>query len=122
MSVPESFPALQTGATIQYSSDRAVVFRTEVAQFVDGSEQRFPQFPSPILRWTIRLDLLTDGEAQMLLDFHARHRGRGATFSFIDPWTGKVHPSCSFEHDALHVEFAEESQSRMQLVIRSNRE
>lgn len=122
MSAPEKFPGLATGAVIQYSSDRTLVFRTEVARFVDGTEQRFAQFPSPVLRWVVRLDLLTDGETQALLDFHARQRGRAGTFSFTDPWTDAEYPSCSFENDEFDIETASESQSKAHFVIRSNRE
>jgi hypothetical protein len=122
VSAPEKFPVLQSGAVVQYSSERAVVFRTEISRFVDGSEQRFPQFPSPVLRWTVRLELLTGPEMQALLDFHARHRGRASTFSFTDPWTGTEYPACSFESDELEIENAFESQHRTQFIIRTNQE
>jgi Conserved hypothetical protein 2217 (DUF2460) len=122
MSAPEKFPNLATGAVIQYSSERAVVFRTEVARFIDGTEQRFAQFAAPVVRWAVRLDLLTDAEVQTLLDFHATHRGRGIAFSFTDPWTGIEYPSCSFESDQLEIETASESQSKTQFILRSNRE
>ena len=117
-----TFPKLQTGAVLQYSSDRAVIFRTEVTWFVDGSEQRYRQFPSLAVRWVVRLDLLTDAEVQAVLDFHAAHRGRQAAFAFTDPWTGDVYPTCCFEDDGLETEAKFESQNKTQFVIRSTRE
>ncbi|MGC2819953.1 MAG: hypothetical protein WA198_09735 [Candidatus Sulfotelmatobacter sp.] len=50
-----TFPTLKTGAMAQYGSSRARRFSTQVLRFVDGSEQRFPDFGTPLLQWVIRL-------------------------------------------------------------------
>ena len=122
MSAAATFPALQTGAVVQYPSTRMVRFRTEVSRFVDGSEQRYRQFAAGELRWAIRLDLLTDREVQAVVEFHVAHRGRAAVFSFTDPWSGIEYPTCCFDDDELQTEVGSESQNRAEFVIRSAQE
>jgi len=122
VSAGAAFPTLQTGAVVQYPSARMIRFRTEVSRFVDGSEQRYRQFAAGDLRWTVRLDLLTDREIQAVVDFHVAHRGRAAVFSFSDPWSGVEYPTCCFDNDELETEGGSESQNRTEFVIRSTQE
>src|SRR5438876_394103 len=89
------FPALKTGAVAQYPSDRARRFSTSVNTFVDGGEQRYPQFHQALRRWAIQLTLLDEAELSRLETFFIANR----SFTFTDPWDGTVYPSCSFEHD-----------------------
>ncbi len=114
------FPVLNTKAVAQYPSERHVTFRTVVNRFVDGSEHRYPQIGSPHLRWVVNLNLLTDDEAQRLMQFYLLQQGQQGTFSFQDPWTGTEYPHCSFENENVSAELRGEAQSRLQFVIRSN--
>jgi len=57
-----SFPPLKTGAIAQYPADRTPQFSTQAYRFLDGSEQRFPGFAGVLQQWTIKLDLLDEGE------------------------------------------------------------
>lgn len=114
-----SFPALKTGAVAQYGSDRETRFSTRVHEFIDGSEQRFPQFGAPLRRWVIRLDLLDEAELGRLQRFFEEQGGAAGSFEFTDPWTGLLHPDCSFEGDAL--EAALWGHGSAGVVVRENR-
>lgn len=116
-----SFPTLKTGAVAQYPADRATQFSTQTYRFVDGSEQRFPAYGAALRRWAIRLDLLDEAELSTLADFFASQEGRAGTFSFTDPWDGTTYPSCSFESDALALEFKGPQEGAVQIVVRENR-
>lgn len=116
-----SFPALKTGAVAQYGSDRTRQFSTEVLRFVDGSEQRFPGYGTPLLKWTIRLDLLDESELANLEQFFEDQGGRAGTFSFTDPWDGTVYPNCSFGADDLGLQFEDLARGKTQVVVKENR-
>ncbi|HLH41373.1 MAG TPA: DUF2460 domain-containing protein [Bryobacteraceae bacterium] len=116
-----SFPTLKTGAVAQYPSDRATQFSTQTYRFLDGSEQRFPAYGAPLHRWTIKLDLLDEAELKTLADFFASEEGRSGTFSFTDPWDGTTYPSCSFDSDALGMEFKGPQDGATQISIKENR-
>lgn len=116
-----SFPALKTGVVAQYGSDRSRRFATQVLRFVDGSEQRFPGFGTPLMQWVIRLDLLDEAELANLEQFFEDEGGRAGTFSFTDPWDGTVYASCSFGSDELALEFQEVARGKTQLTVKENR-
>ena len=116
-----SFPTLSTGAVAQYPADRTRQFSTQVCRFVDGSEQRFPNYGTPLLRWTIQLDLLTETELVNIETFFLSEQGRSGNFSFTDPWDGTVYPNCSFESDMLAAQFQDVGRGGTQLVVRENR-
>jgi phage-related protein len=115
-----SFPALKTGAVAQYGSDRSRKFSTQVLRFMDGSEQRFPGYGTPLLQWVIRLDLLDESELENLELFFENEGGRAGTFSFTDPWDGTVYPNCSFGSDDLALEFQEIARGTTQVVVKEN--
>jgi len=75
-------------------------------RFLDGSEQRFAHYGSPLRRWTIRMDLLDEGELAALEQFFVAQGGQYGTFSFTDPFDGTVCPSCSFDTDTGLFEYA----------------
>ncbi len=116
-----NFPLLKTGAVAQYPSDRTGSFSTQVYQFVDGSEQRFPAFGTALKKWVIRLDLLDEAELTALRDFFLTEEGRAGTFSFTDPWDGTVYSNCSFAGDWLAVEFEGPMKGVTQVVLKENR-
>ena len=115
-----NFPALKTGAYAQYPSDRARRFSTSVYRFLDGSEQRFAHYAGPLRRWTIRLDLLDEGEVATLEQFFISQSGREGTFSFTDPFTATVCPSCSFDSDTGSFGFMDVGRGAAVVVVREN--
>jgi hypothetical protein len=116
-----TFPALKTGAVAQYPSDRSRRFSTQVNRFLDGSEQRFRGFGTPLKRWRIRLELLDEAELASLEDFFEEQRGPAGTFVFTDPWDGTVHASCSFEGDTMTAEYRGPGDGVSSVVVRENR-
>lgn len=116
-----NFPALKTGAVAQYPSDQQHNFSTQVVRFLDGSEQRFPNYGATLHCWAIRLDLLDEGELTNLQQFFLSEGGRAGNFSFADPFDGTVYSNCSFDADQLTLEFNESSQGKTQVTIRENR-
>ena len=117
----DNFPVLKTGAIAQYGSDRSRRFSTSVYRFMDGSEQRFPGYPSSLRKWTIRLDLLDKSELDQFAEFFEAHAGRSGVFSFTDPWDGVIYPNCSFDSDILPVRLGGEGRGQMALIVKENR-
>jgi len=115
-----NFPALKTGAYAQYPSDRTQGFSTAAYRFLDGSEQRFAHYGSPLRRWTLRFDLLDEGELVAVEQFFVAQEGRSGTFSFTDPFDGTVCPNCSFDADTGSFAFAGAGRGAAILVIREN--
>jgi phage-related protein len=116
-----NFPALKTGVVAQYPSDRTKQFSTQVFRFLDGSEQRFRGFGTPLKRWLIRLELLDESELARVEDFFAEQGGRAGTFTFTDPWDGTVHENCSFESDTMTAGYQGKSDGAASLVVKENR-
>jgi hypothetical protein len=116
-----SFPALKTGAVAQYPSDREQQFSTQVFRFLDGSEQRFPGYGTPLHQWVIRLDLLDESELVNLEQFFESEGGRAGTFSFTDPWDATVYPDCSFDSDELALEYHGQGQGKTTVTVKENR-
>lgn len=114
------FPKLKTGAVIQYPTQRTQVSATKIFRFVDGGEQRFRDFTATTVRWTIRLDLLTETEAEALDQFFQSQQGRFGSFTFTDPWDGTTYPDCSFEGDSFTMTQAAEGRASVNLVVRRN--
>lgn len=112
------FPALKTGAVIQYPAEKTTTFSTQVLRFVDGSEQRFGDFGTSLHRWTILLDALDESELASLRNFFRSQRGVAGTFSFTDPWDGTAYDHCSLESDEMVEELVSEGKSRTKLVVR----
>lgn len=116
-----NFPALKTGVVAQYGSDRSRRFSTQVLRFLDGSEQRFPGYGTPLKQWVIRLDLLDESELANLEQFFEDEGGRAGTFSFTDPWDSTVYASCSFGGDDLAMQFRDAARGKTQVVVKENR-
>lgn len=116
-----NFPALKTGAVAQYGSDRSRQYSTRVLRFLDGSEQRFPAYGAPLMRWVIRLDLLDESELENLEQFFQDEGGRAGSFSFTDPWDGTVYASCSFDSDELTLQFQGIARGKTQIAVKENR-
>jgi phage-related protein len=116
-----TFPTLKTGATLQYPAQRATEFSTDVVQFVDGSEQRFRGYQTPLKRWTVRLDLLDETELHTLREFFRTQSGAAENFSFTDPWDGTVYPNCSLGGNDIGEELDDPQQGKTMLTVSENR-
>ena len=116
------FPLLKTGAVLQYPATRVIENSTCVLQFLDGTEQRFRDYQSPMRRWTVRLDLLDESEMAAMEEFFLSEQGASGSFSFTDPWDGSTHPNCSLEGDAIAIEFEDLMRGRTTLVVKENRD
>jgi phage-related protein len=116
-----SFPALKTGVVAQYPSDRTRRFSTRVLRFLDGGEQRFAGFSTPLKRWLIRLELLDESELAGIEDFFVEQGGQAGTFTFTDPWDGTVHTNCSFEGDTMTADYRGRGDGAASVVVKENR-
>jgi uncharacterized protein (TIGR02217 family) len=115
-----AFPELQSGAVAQYPLEHSSEYKTRVLSFVDGSEQRFRQRRAVQRRWLVRLTLLSEGEIATLLTFFTDRKGSYGTFSFRDPWDGRLYENCSFDQDVLGAVFESEGRCTGILTIREN--
>jgi len=114
------FPTLKTGAVLQYPAQKLNQFSTKVVQFMDGTEQRFRNYTSPLRRWVIQLDLLDETELHALREFFRTQAGAAETFAFTDPWDGTNYTACSIEQDVLSDSLEDELKGRTSLTIREN--
>lgn len=112
-----TFPQLKTGAVAQYPLQRTIRFSTGIAQFVDGTEQRYRQLRGGLKRWTIDLDLLDEDEMAAFLDFALDEEGAFGEFAFTDPIDGVVYPACRFENDALVRQFVDTGHGSTSVVV-----
>jgi hypothetical protein len=115
------FPRLKTQAVMQYPACRAVQFRNQTVRFLDGSEQCYRDFATPLRTWTVRLDLLDERELQHIDEFFQATQGQFGSFVFTDPWDGQEYPDCSLDQDELGLTFREELHGSTHLIVRENR-
>lgn len=114
------FPALKTGAAVQYPLRTAVSFSTRILRFLGGGEQRFRQRRTAGRRWLIKLEMLDEWEAARVLEFFEAQQGRAEEFAFTDPNDGKRYENCSFEQDECEAIVDGESRVSMTVVIKEN--
>jgi hypothetical protein len=115
------FPQLKTGAVAQYPAARETAYSTWVGRFVDGREQRFRQYPAPLKRWLLTLELLTEEEVERFRVFFREMQGESGEFRFRDPWDGVWYEHCSLEGGSLAALWREEGQAELRLVVRQKR-
>jgi len=115
-----NFPTLKTGATLQYPAQKATQYSTDVVRFIDGPEQRFRGYQSPLRRWVIRLDLLDQTELLVLREFFRTQSGAAGTFSFTDPWDGTVYANCSLADDQMAEQLKDEEKGQTTLTVCEN--
>ncbi len=113
-----NFPTLKTGASSQYPLTRVMKYRTHVARFVDGSEQRCPELRGPMHTWVIGLDMLNDVEMQTFVEFGESVRGAAGSFSFTDPLDGTVYSQCSLDRDMAEFTWDADDQGHVRLIVR----
>jgi len=116
-----TFPILKTGAVTQYPAKSRASFSSQVLQFVDGSEQRFPGYTQSLQVWTVQFNLLEEDELSRLADFFSDLAGAAGSFVFIDPATGTVYPDCSFEEDVFSMDVLAGARGKTTITIRENR-
>ena len=115
------FPKLSTNVVTQYPAKRHLTFVTQILQFLDGSEQRFRLWPSPLRLWSIRLDLLTEHELNTFRDFFRSRAGEAQSFRFVDPWDGVEYANCRLEGDYFEAVLRGEEQGAVSLLVRESR-
>jgi len=116
-----TFPVLRTGVIAQYPATRALLYRNQIVRFLDGNEQRYRDWPNPLHRWTIPLDLLDETELAAIEAFFLSNQGRFASFAFVDPWDGTSYPNCSIANDQLELRSMQELRCSVTLSITENR-
>ena len=116
-----SFPTLKTGAVLQYPAQKSFQFSTAIVRYIDGSEQRFPSYQTPIHRWVVRLDMLDESELHQVQEFFRTQGGASEAFAFTDPWDGTGYSSCRVEEDEMVSVLTDVSSGRTSLMIRENR-
>jgi len=119
--MPAVFPTLKTGAVAQYPATKTNEFASFTVRFLDGSDQRYRQFPAPLRSWTIKLDMLDETELNTLEQFFVAQGGRFGIFSFVDPWTQTTFTNCSLDQDTLQCAVQGELRGTAQLVVVENR-
>ncbi len=115
------FPQLKTGAVMQFPAERREWFATEVVRFVDGGEQRHREMGSRLRRWTVRLDLLDEGELATLEAFFESVEGSAGVFTFVDPRDGASYANCSLEDENLALGLRGPHQGSATLIVREDR-
>jgi hypothetical protein len=115
------FPTLKTGAVMQYPGKRTLQFSTDVVRFLDGTEQRYRDYPALLHRWTIQLDLLDESELAAYDQFFVSNQGSFGSFSFTDPWDGTVYASCSLATDTFGFKVTGEMRGATTVTVCENR-
>src|SRR5262249_30189851 len=112
-----TFPLLKTGAVAQYPITRELRLQNDSVRFVDGSIQRYRDAGTVRRRWTMRLDLLDEGEIAAVEEFFVAQQGAYTTFTFTDPWDGHDYANCRLTSDAAQTVAAGEMQSSTTLTV-----
>lgn len=115
------FPRLKTGAAVQYPAKRTQRYSTHVLRFLDGGEQRYREYPAPLVRWEIALEQLSDEEMEALERFFLSEQANYGSFPFTDPWDGTTYPNCRLENPDAYFEFRDLHDGRVRLTVSQNR-
>jgi phage-related protein len=115
-----TFPKLRTNAIAQYPLARREQFQNQTVRFVDGREQRYRDSAGARLEWDIQLSQLDEGELAAIEEFFLASQGAFGSFSFTDPWDGKVHDNCSVAGDGLALVTAAEMHGSTRLTVVRN--
>jgi hypothetical protein len=115
-----AFPKLKTSAIAQYPVTRRERFQNQTVRFVDGSQQRYRDSGAARLEWEIQLSLLDEGELATIEEFFLARQGSFGTFSFTDPWDGRVYDNCSVAEDDLSLLNLAEMRGSTKLTVMRN--
>jgi hypothetical protein len=116
-----TFPSLKTGAVAQYPIKTSFIYKADIVWFLDGSEQRFRNSPSVLHQWEIDLAKLDETEMAALEEFFLGNEGPTVAFSFTDPSTNEMYPSCSVSPSELALTFSDPLSGSTTIIIRENR-
>jgi len=115
-----TFPALASGAVVQFPYRMARQYRTVVEAQEDDSEKRWEDLAiaSGIQRWAVGGDLLTDAEATTLLNCWEGNGGPWAEMtSFTEPETATLYTSTHFvETECVH-ELVDYNRNAVRLTV-----
>src|ERR1700690_870278 len=111
-----NFPTLKTGATLQYPAQRTTEFSTDVVRFINGTEQGYRGYRTPLKGLIIQVDLLDETELHVLREFFRTESGAAESFSFTDPWDGTVYPNCNLDGDDMAEELSSAEQGKTTLT------
>jgi hypothetical protein len=116
-----TFPKLKTDAVAQYPLTRRMRFQNQTLTFVDGTQQRYRDGATALLRWEIRLEELDEGELAAVEEFFTANQGAFGSFAFTDPQDGQVYDDCSLESDGVDVITVAEMRGTTTLIVAQNR-
>ena len=112
--------AISSPRSLQRHSTRRVRFQNQTLTFVDGTQQRYRDGATALLRWEIRLEELDEGELAAVEEFFTANQGAFGSFSFTDPWDGQVHDNCSLAADGLTLLTVAEMRGSTRLTVVRN--
>jgi len=115
------FPLLKTGTAAQYPLSRSFQCSTQLLRFVDGTEQRFRDYPTPLRRWTVGLAMLDEEEMGRLEDLFLTEQGASGAFSYTDPEDGATYPDSSLDGESIELEYDEPGRGGAAIITRENR-
>ena len=72
------------------------------------------------LEWEIQLSHLDEGELAAIEEFFLASQGAFGSFSFTDPWDGKVYDNCSMGADDLALLTVSEMRGSTKLTVVRN--
>ena len=116
-----TFPRLKTNSVCQYPTERTTEFATSIFRFVDGSEQRFRNYATPLKSWGIELTLLDDVEMAKIEEFVAEQQGQYGSFSFTDPWDQATYTCCKIDNPEVVFRYEGPQNGRTSIIVRENR-
>jgi hypothetical protein len=116
-----NFPTLKTGAVMQYPAKATLRFSTQLLQFVDGTEQRYREYPASLHEWVIALDLLDEEEMKALEEFFMLQQGQFGSFVFVDPKDSTTYPDCSLMIGDFAFTLNGERRGKTSVIVRENR-
>jgi hypothetical protein len=116
-----TFPILKTGAIMQYPATATIRFFNRSLRFVDGAEQYYRDYRTPLHEWVIRLDLLDESELKGLEQFFTDQQGQFGSFTFTDPKDNVTYSDCSLVIDDLAFSMNGEKRGKTTVIVRENR-
>jgi hypothetical protein len=116
-----NFPTLKTGAVMQYPAKATTQFSTQVLEFLDGTEQRYREYPGPLHQWVIALDQLDEEEMKAFEEFFISQQGQFGSFVFVDPKDNTTYPDCSLMIDDITFTVNGERRGKTSVTVQENR-
>lgn len=117
-----TYPTLKTGATAQYPATKTITYSSFVIRFLDGSDQRYRNYSSPLNKWLLPYAQLDDTEAAAMEQFFIQEQGQAGSFSFTDPWTQAQYGNCSLDQSSVGTQFKQEAQGATVMLVAENRQ